>query len=48
MLKLAIIIGSTRPNRVGESVGKWDCQIAQLRRKDLSALEPEVIIDKGG
>jgi NAD(P)H-dependent FMN reductase len=32
MLKLAIIIGSTRPNRVGESVGKWVHQIAQQRR----------------
>ena len=32
MLKLAIIIGSTRPNRVGESVGKWVHQIAQKRR----------------
>jgi NAD(P)H-dependent FMN reductase len=32
MLKLAIIIGSTRPNRVGESVGKWVYQIAQQRR----------------
>jgi NAD(P)H-dependent FMN reductase len=32
MLKLAIIIGSTRPNRVGESVGKWVQQLAQQRR----------------
>jgi NAD(P)H-dependent FMN reductase len=31
MLKLAIIIGSTRPNRVGESVGKWVHQVAQQR-----------------
>jgi NAD(P)H-dependent FMN reductase len=31
MLKLAIIIGSTRPNRVGESVGKWVQQLAQKR-----------------
>jgi NAD(P)H-dependent FMN reductase len=33
MLKLAIIIGSTRPNRVGEQVGKWAHQIA-LKRRD--------------
>ena len=33
MLNLAIIIGSTRPNRVGESVGKWVFEIAR-RRKD--------------
>jgi NAD(P)H-dependent FMN reductase len=32
MLKLAIIIGSTRPNRVGESVARWVYQIAQQRR----------------
>jgi NAD(P)H-dependent FMN reductase len=31
MLKLAIIIGSTRPNRIGESVGKWVHQLAQKR-----------------
>jgi NAD(P)H-dependent FMN reductase len=33
MLKLAIIIGSTRPGRVGEAVGKWAFEIA-TRRKD--------------
>jgi NAD(P)H-dependent FMN reductase len=32
MLRLAIIIGSTRPNRVGEAVGKWVHQLAQQRR----------------
>ena len=32
MLKLGIIIGSTRPNRAGESVGKWVHQMAQGRR----------------
>ena len=32
MLKLAIIIGSTRPGRVGEAVGRWVYQIAQQRR----------------
>ena len=32
MLKLAIIIGSTRPERVGESVARWVYQIAQQRR----------------
>ncbi len=32
MLRLAIIIGSTRPNRVGEAVGKWVHQVAQQRR----------------
>lgn len=31
MLNLAIIIGSTRPNRVGESVSKWVEQLAQQR-----------------
>lgn len=31
MLKLAIIIGSTRPGRVGESVGRWVHEIAQKR-----------------
>lgn len=33
MMNVAIIIGSTRPGRVGESVGKWVFEIAQ-RRKD--------------
>jgi NAD(P)H-dependent FMN reductase len=32
MLELAIIIGSTRPNRVGEAVARWVEQIAQQRR----------------
>lgn len=32
MLKLAIIIGSTRPNRVGEAVGKWVHGLAQQRQ----------------
>src|SRR5512138_3774650 len=32
MLKLAIIVGSTRPNRVGESVSQWVQQLAQRRR----------------
>jgi NAD(P)H-dependent FMN reductase len=32
MLRLAIIIGSTRPNRVGEPVGRWVHQLAQQRR----------------
>lgn len=32
MLELGIIIGSTRPNRVGESVAKWVHEIAQKRR----------------
>lgn len=31
MLKLAIIIGSTRPGRVGEAVGRWVHEIAQQR-----------------
>ena len=29
MIKIAIIIGSTRPGRVGEDVAKWVYQIAQ-------------------
>lgn len=33
MIKVAVIIGSTRPGRVGEAVGKWAFDIAQ-RRKD--------------
>jgi len=31
MIKIAIIIGSTRPGRVGESVARWVYQIAQQR-----------------
>ncbi len=32
MLKLAIIIGSTRPGRVGEAVARWVYELAQQRR----------------
>ena len=32
MLKLAIIIGSTRPGRVGEAVARWVYELAQGRR----------------
>ena len=31
MLKLAIIIGSTRPGRVGEAVGRWVYEVAKRR-----------------
>ena len=31
MIKIAIIIGSTRPGRVGESVSRWVLQIARQR-----------------
>ncbi|QIQ04734.1 NADPH-dependent FMN reductase [Streptomyces liangshanensis] len=31
MLKIAVIIGSTRPNRVGEIVGKWVMEVANKR-----------------
>src|SRR5437660_10429330 len=31
MLRIAIIIGSTRPGRQGEAVGKWVYEIAQKR-----------------
>lgn len=31
MIKIAIIIGSTRPGRVGEAVARWVDQIAQRR-----------------
>lgn len=31
MINVAVIIGSTRPGRVGESVGKWAFEIAQRR-----------------
>ena len=31
MIRIAIIIGSTRPGRVGEAVGRWVYQIARKR-----------------
>ena len=31
MLKIAIVVGSTRPNRVGESVARWVNQLAAKR-----------------
>jgi hypothetical protein len=31
MLRIAIIIGSTRPGRKGEAVGKWAYDIARKR-----------------
>ena len=31
MLRIAIIIGSTRPGRKGEAVAKWAYEIAQKR-----------------
>ena len=31
MIKIAIIIGSTRPNRVGEAVGRWTYDLARAR-----------------
>lgn len=31
MIKLAIILGSTRPNRIGETVAKWVCEVAKKR-----------------
>src|SRR5258708_19068985 len=31
MLRIAVIIGSTRPGRNGEAVAKWVCEIAQKR-----------------
>jgi len=31
MLKIAIIIGSTRPGRNGEAVGKWVYEVARKR-----------------
>ncbi len=31
MLKIAVIIGSTRPSRNGEAVAKWVYEIAQKR-----------------
>ena len=31
MVKIAIIIGSTRPGRVGEAVGRWVFEHAQRR-----------------
>lgn len=37
MTKIAIIIGSTRPNRVGESVGRWVQQ--QANQRDDAAFE---------
>jgi len=32
MLRIAIIIGSTRPGRNGEAVGKWAYDIAKKRK----------------
>lgn len=32
MLKIAVIIGSTRPGRVGESVGKWVYELTKKRQ----------------
>ena len=32
MLKLAIIVGSTRPGRAGEAVAGWVNELAQKRR----------------
>ena len=32
MLKIGVIIGSTRPGRIGEAVGKWVFQQAQQRK----------------
>jgi NAD(P)H-dependent FMN reductase len=32
MLRVAFIIGSTRPGRVGESVARWACELAALRK----------------
>ena len=31
MLKIAVVIGSTRPGRVGESVAKWTYELAKQR-----------------
>jgi len=31
MIKIAIIIGSTRPGRNGEAVAKWVCEVAKKR-----------------
>ena len=31
MIKIAVIIGSTRPGRNGEAVAKWVYEIAQKR-----------------
>jgi NAD(P)H-dependent FMN reductase len=31
MIRIAVIIGSTRPGRNGEAVGKWVHEIAQKR-----------------
>jgi len=31
MLRIAIIIGSTRPGRNGEAVAKWVCEVAKKR-----------------
>jgi NAD(P)H-dependent FMN reductase len=31
MLKIAVIVGSTRPGRVGEAVARWVCELAKRR-----------------
>ena len=38
MLRIAIIIGSTRPGRKGEAVAKWVYEIAQ-KRSDAAEFE---------
>src|SRR6267378_592077 len=42
MIKIGIILGSTRPNRNGEAVAKWVYKVAQKR----SAAEFELVNNK--
>jgi hypothetical protein len=39
MLRVAIIIGSTRPGRVGEAVGRWVYDLTR-QREDAQPREP--------
>src|SRR3712207_9321813 len=58
MLKLGIIIGSTRPGRVGESVARWvyelarkrtdaECELVDIRDFDLPLLDEPVPPSQG-
>ena len=58
MIKVAIILGSTRPNRNGEAVAKWvyelarnrddaEFQLVDLKDFDLPLLDEPVSADHG-
>jgi NAD(P)H-dependent FMN reductase len=45
MIKVAIVIGSTRPGRIGEAVGKWVFEIAKQRSDAIFELVDLVEVD---